>query len=110
MLKSLITGAFVAVVCVAAPAQAEPQQVHVSSEARSIPVRYADLNLEQRQDAADMLSRIRYAALRACDDADIIRLGPAGRRATMECRSAAVEDAVQRVDAPQLTLLNETRR
>ena len=107
MLKSMIFGAIAAVACVGA-ASAEPI-VQVADGERAIPVRYADLNFSSDQDARAMLSRLRYAAYTVCDPNEVERQAPDYRRQERACRSEALEDALLRLDAPQVTAVHQRR-
>ncbi|MGE0596910.1 MAG: UrcA family protein [Hyphomonadaceae bacterium] len=90
----------------AASAMAQPND----GEARAVPVRYADLDLNNSSDAQSMLSRLRYAAMRACAAEMQNQEGPGARRAIAECRDSAVEAAVAQIDEAELTRLHQAQR
>lgn len=99
-MKRLVFTALLSV-CLAGAAAA--QGPDLAAEARAIPVQYADLDLSSARDADALLSRLRYAALRACGGDQIDRAGPATRRAIESCREQAVERAVAQLDEPALS-------
>lgn len=107
MLKSMIFGAIAAIACVGA-ANAEPV-VQVADGEQAIPVRYADLNFANDEDARAMLSRLRYAAYTVCDPNEVERQAPNYRREERACRSQALENALLRLDAPQVTAVHQRR-
>lgn len=107
MHKSMIFGAIAALACVGA-ANAEPL-VQVADGERAIPVRYADLDFSDQEDARAMLSRLRYAAYTVCDPNEVERQAPDYRREERACRSDALEDALLRLDAPQVTAAHQRR-
>jgi UrcA family protein len=107
MLKSMIFGVIAAVACVGV-ASADPV-VQVTDGERAIPVRYADLNLSSNEDARAMLSRLRYAAYSVCDPNQIERQAPEYRRQERACRNAALEDALLRLDAREVTAMHQRR-
>lgn len=90
----------------AASALAQPND----GEARAVPVRYADLDLSQTEDAQSLLSRLRYAAMRACAAEMQNQEGPAARRAIAECRDSAVAAAVAQIGETELTRLHQAQR
>lgn len=92
---------------VSAPVSAK--ELSSADEARAIPVRYADLDLQQTSDAAALFSRLRYAASRACE-AQFAQPGPAARRAIQACEAQALEAAVTRLNQAELTRLHAAQR
>ncbi|MEZ5994308.1 MAG: UrcA family protein [Hyphomonadaceae bacterium] len=78
--------------------------------AQAISVNYEDLDLNRTEDAASLLSRLRYAAMRACEVDAMQRPGPAARRAINECRNAALEQAVADANEPELARLYAERQ
>jgi UrcA family protein len=72
------------------------------SDATSIHVSYADLNLRSDQGARSMLERIDDAAMRVCGgQPDIRQL--AERDLFQKCKNQAVDRAVRDLDAPLVT-------
>lgn len=108
MLRTLlISGLFLAA---ASPALAQQQPAQAQTDdARAVPVRFTDLDLNQTRDAQAMLSRLETAATRACAVTETDRLNASARRAVDECRQDAVHHAVARIAAPELTRLHAAR-
>ena len=77
--------------------------------AQAVPVRFADLDLSQPQDAAALLSRLQVATARACSASEIPRPAPSALRAIEACRAEAMDAAVARINAPELTRLHQAR-
>jgi len=96
-----IRGALLAVgaigLCAAAAAQAD-QRV----------VRYSTVDVQSAQGAATVYSHIHAAALNVCEPANlaVLRSG----RQVHACIDAAMNQAVQAIDSPALTAINEARR
>lgn len=86
---------------------AAADELRVSGDGvRTVPVQYADLNLDAREDAASMFSRLRYATLRACESSELVANPNATeRREARQCRQAALQQAVAELDAPEVTRL-----
>lgn len=80
-----------------------------TDQAHAVPVRFADLDLSQPQDAAALLSRLQVATARACSASEIPRPAPSALRAIEECRAEAMDAAVARINAPELTRLHQAR-
>jgi UrcA family protein len=76
-----------------------------AAQARVIPVQYADLDLSRTEDAAALLSRLRYATTRACEAELVTQPSSAERRAFRTCRDGALARAVAALGAPELTRL-----
>jgi UrcA family protein len=105
-MKAWIAAAALAVF--ATPALAEDQAQE--GQARAVPVSYLDLDIEHADDAQALLSRLRYAATRACEVSAEVRPGPALRRRVEECRSAALDEAVAQADSAEVTRLHSEQR
>jgi len=108
MIKSLFIVFFSAASVIAAPALA--QTAHHDGAARAMPVRYADLDLRQTEDAAALLSRLHQAASASCAPDQTAQANPRMRRAIDRCRDDAVASAVARIDREELTRLHARRR
>lgn len=78
-------------------------------EARARPVSYSDLNVAQAEDAALLMSRLRYAAMRVCEIKETEQLQPAARRNERTCRAESLASAVADVDSPALRQLHSGR-
>ncbi len=74
------------------------------SGVRSAPVRYGDLDLNRPADARKLYSRIRLAARHVCGNPDIRNLADVAR--SQPCLEQAVDDAVARVNSPELTAIH----
>jgi len=70
--------------------------------ARQVTVKYGDLNLENRDDAAKLLERIHVAARQVCGDASP-RLDL--QHAWQVCYQGSIKAAVAAVDSPVLSAL-----
>jgi UrcA family protein len=73
-----------------------------AADAHQVTVKYDDLNLDSRDDAATLLARIRLAARRVC--------GAEGERLDLQhawrvCYDGSITAAVTTVDSPVLTAL-----
>lgn len=108
MFKRLIAVGFCLALVAGGSALAEPQTP--APNERAVPVRYTDLDLSQRADAEALLSRLRYAAMRACEVNAVSRPGPRLRRAIEECRTAALDDAVDDAGSTELSQLHSEQR
>jgi len=64
-------------------------------------VHYGDLDIQTRQGADELYSRLNVAAVRVCEDVTepYVRL----TRAYEECRHGAISAAVQQINAPLVT-------
>lgn len=80
------------------------------ADSRAVPVNFADLDLDRSADAASLLSRLRYATMRACDVDELSRLSPSTRRAVEACRNEALAEAVAKIDNPELTRIYASER
>ena len=76
-----------------------------SAQERLIVVQHGDLDLSQQDDAAALLSRLRYAAMRACEVSAIERPGASLRRQIRQCQDAALGEAVAETNAPAVAQL-----
>jgi UrcA family protein len=74
-----------------APRGEEPNAVRVS---------HADLDLTRADDSEALLSRLSYAAQRACAAEEVTRPNAAARRAIAQCHRDAVEAALAQLGAP----------
>lgn len=84
-------------------AVAAPQTV-----TREATVNYADLNLESPAGVERLYTRIRSAARQVCGAAE--HRDFAARNAVRSCRSAAVANAVAKVDSPALSARHAGKR
>jgi UrcA family protein len=76
--------------------------------ARSVVVRYRDLDLGTQSGAATLYRRIQLAAHKVCPDTDSRKLND--KAAVWSCRRQAVERAVESINSPQVaTLLKNPR-
>jgi UrcA family protein len=106
-MKTLLTAAAL-LVAMAAPAfaregaaPAEP----ASTEMPALSIRHGDLDLASERGAALMLGRLKRAVADVCAAPGIDRPTPALRREMAACRSAALSDAVEALNAPAVTQL-----
>ena len=76
----------------------------VSASTVSYPVRYSDLDISTTKGAKTLYLRIRYAAETLCESA-----ATWGKKEGEACVTKAINDAVARVNAPQLTQYNQLR-
>jgi UrcA family protein len=77
----------------------------VDDEPRTLVVRYSDLDLSQPRDAHRLYARIKTAARSVCDnspDSDLARLAQYEK-----CVAHAVTNAVETINAAQLTEIRE---
>jgi UrcA family protein len=74
-------------------------------EVRTRTVSYADLNLANARDTAELYSRLRHAADVVCGEYTFPDLR--AKQAHAACAERALSDAVARVDDVQLTALHE---
>jgi UrcA family protein len=81
-----------------------------ADDARAVPVRYADLNLSQSDDAATLLERLRLATTRACEVREVAHPVARTQRGIEACRQAALAEAVAKLDAPMVTQLYADQR
>ena len=81
----------------AAFAGSYPLEGATAADARTRTVRFADLDLANREGAATLERRIRYAVGKVCGSADHRDL--AAQYALSECRDAAMADANRQVAA-----------
>jgi UrcA family protein len=102
-MKRMILAAAMVLALGAAPALAKED---TSAEARPVPVNYSDLDVSQTSDAQALLSRLRNAAMRACEVNASARPGPSLRRAIEECRAATLDDAVQTANSAEVSRLH----
>jgi UrcA family protein len=76
-------------------------------ETRSVAIRYADLDLDSSQGAAELYHRIVGAARVVCGYAEH---APARLSQVRSCNSRAVSDAVAAVNAPLLSQIHNAHR
>jgi UrcA family protein len=89
----------------AATAEAAPP---AGMETRSVPVRYADLDLSREAGVRALYDRLRSAASRACGTFDNRDL--AGRKYWQSCRDAALADAVGRLGNERVAALHQANQ
>jgi UrcA family protein len=96
---------FSAALLAATPALA--QQDNGGDSARFVSVRYGQLDLSRTEDAELMLDRLQRAAVAACQ----VPLADASvRRAIEACEAEALEDAVARLNEPEVTRVYQGRQ
>lgn len=78
-------------------------------QARARPVSYSDLDVSRDADAATLMSRLRYAAMRVCEIKETEQLQPAARRNERNCRADSLASAVADVRSPALSRLHSGR-
>ncbi|HRP12147.1 MAG TPA: UrcA family protein [Terricaulis sp.] len=105
MIKHLIVAGFSAAVLFAAPALAQ-----TGSEARAVPVSYADLDLTRTGDAQTLLNRLRYAAEASCTQVAAAQGNPRLDRAIARCTTDALDSAVAQIDRAELSRLHAAQR
>ncbi|HEY4341161.1 MAG TPA: UrcA family protein [Steroidobacteraceae bacterium] len=71
-------------------------------------IHYGKAEVQTQQGAATVYSHIRTAALKVCEPNNLAVLRSA--RPVHACIATAVNDAVQTIDSPALTAINEARR
>jgi UrcA family protein len=81
----------------AGAAQADQKSVH-----------YANSDVQTQEGAAAVYSQIRSAAFSVCEPSNLAMMRSS--RQLHACVNAAVDGAVQAVDSPALTAINESRR
>ncbi len=101
LLRSLIVGASVAL-CAGTTALAAP---YSREEVAQSAVFFADLNTANPEDAAELYSRVRRAALRVCRDRPGARDLSVARE-TRRCVKEAVDRAITDLDAPLVTAVH----
>ncbi len=99
MKRLIVAAAFLAFGVVSAGARTTGEDANAQ---QLFSVNYEDLDLSRSEDAEMMLSRLRYASMRACEDEAVTRPHVSARRAIQECRAQAVRDAVAKINAPAL--------
>jgi len=105
MIKHLIIAGFSAAALFAAPALAQ-----TGSEARAVPVSYADLDLTRTGDAQTLLNRLRYAAAASCTQIAAAQGNTRLNRAITQCSDEALDTAVAQIDRPELSRLHAAQR
>jgi UrcA family protein len=106
-MKRMILAVAMVLAMGAAPALAKDD---TSAEARAVPVSYSDLDVSQTSDAQALLSRLRNAAMRACEVSATSRPAPSLRRAIEECRSATLDSAVADANSTEVSRLHSEQR
>jgi UrcA family protein len=87
-------------------ASAHADALETSSTQRRFEISYADLNLNNEQDARVMLARIEHAAKKACGGHASFSSITGGLEASFyECRDKAIRQAVESLSAPLVTRL-----
>jgi UrcA family protein len=82
----------------------EPTTASTTNWSVSYPVRYSDLDVSTVKGAKTLYLRIRFAAETLCKSA-----ATWGKKEGEACVRKAIDDAVARVNAPQLTQYNQLR-
>jgi UrcA family protein len=82
----------------------EPSATSTTNGSVSYPVRYSDLDVSTAKGAKTLYLRIRFAAETLCESA-----ASWGKKEGETCVNKAINDAVARVNAPQLTQYNQLR-
>lgn len=107
-MKRLMLAASLALALGVLPATADPVET-AQGPAEAVPVAFADLDLTRAEDAAALMSRLQVATARACSASAVPRPSPATLRAIDACRAEAMDAAVARINAPELTRLHDAR-
>ncbi len=107
-MKRFVIATVLAISVSASPVLAE--EARHNQDARLVTVSHSDLDLSRADDAASLLSRLRYAATRACEVEGVRSESPALRRAVEQCRTDAVAEAVAQINSPPLTRLHQASR
>jgi UrcA family protein len=81
-----------------------PARASDDVEVTSIRIQYADLDLSTAHGVRELYSRLSGAAMTACGD-DVTLEDISQLQETENCRQAAIEKAVARIDRPMLTAL-----
>jgi len=80
-----------------------------ASAARTVPISLSGFDPSSTIDSERLLGRLENAAARACATPEVSNPGPTLRRAIQNCEKNALETAVERINAPELTRLHRQR-
>jgi UrcA family protein len=101
--KFVLAASFVGLGCAAIGAKALASEPGAASTV-TYPVGYSDLDISTAKGAKTLYLRIRYAAETVCESA-----ATWGKKEGDACVNKAVNDAVARINAPQLTQYSQLR-
>jgi UrcA family protein len=104
-LQAALTAIAACIVAAGASAASAASAATPPSDAPSVVVRYADLDITTRQGASALYRRIAAAAQRVCPDADIRDLDFSSQ--IRACQQQAIARAVQAISSPLLAALYE---